>query len=79
MDALPILEMNVSSPASRHPGVMHACGHDAHTASLLGTAFILQSLSSPLRRRTVKFIFQPGEEKLPGGASLMIKEEGVLE
>lgn len=77
MDALPILEINELPYASRHKGVMHACGHDAHTASLLGTAFILQSLV-PRFGGTVKFIFQPGEEKLPGGASLMIKE-GVLE
>ncbi len=57
-------------------GVMHACGHDFHTASLLGTAFILQSLKSKFSG-TIKLIFQPGEEKLPGGASLMIKS-GVL-
>jgi amidohydrolase len=77
MDALPILEMNETSYASRHKGVMHACGHDAHTASLLGTAFILQTLA-PRFGGTVKLIFQPGEEKLPGGASLMIKE-GVMD
>jgi amidohydrolase len=77
MDALPILEMNEVAYASRHKGVMHACGHDAHTASLIGTALILQSLK-PRFGGTVKLIFQPAEEKLPGGASLMIKE-GVLE
>lgn len=77
MDALPITEANDISYASKHRGVMHACGHDAHTASLLGTAQILQSLKNEFGG-TVKLIFQPGEEKLPGGASLMIKD-GVLE
>jgi len=76
IDALPIKEANDISYASAHDGVMHACGHDAHTSSLLGTAFILQSLRSSFGG-TIKLIFQPGEEKLPGGASLMIKE-GVL-
>lgn len=77
MDALPILEANDVPYKSKNPGVMHACGHDVHTSSLLGTAHILNQLKSEFGG-TVKFIFQPAEEKLPGGASLMIKE-GVLE
>ncbi|PWK75315.1 amidohydrolase [Mucilaginibacter oryzae] len=77
MDALPILEANEVPYKSQNPGVMHACGHDAHTSSLLGTARILTELKSRFAG-TVKLIFQPAEEKLPGGASLMIKE-GVLE
>jgi len=77
MDALPIVEANDVSYVSKNPGVMHACGHDVHTSSLLGTARILSELKDEFAG-TVKFIFQPAEEKLPGGASLMIKE-GVLE
>lgn len=77
MDALPITEANAVDYRSKNSGVMHACGHDAHTASLLGTAAILNALKDNFGG-TVKLIFQPGEEKLPGGASLMIKE-GVLE
>jgi amidohydrolase len=77
MDALPILEANDVPYKSTNPGVMHACGHDVHTSSLLGTAKILTELKDDFGG-TVKFIFQPAEEKLPGGASLMIKE-GVLE
>src|SRR5690606_23262215 len=72
MDALPITEIEGREYGSKHTGVMHACGHDVHTASLLGTAYILQSLKSDFGG-TVKLIFQPGEERLPGGASLMIK------
>ncbi|RYU89305.1 amidohydrolase [Mucilaginibacter terrigena] len=77
MDALPITEANDVPYKSQNPGVMHACGHDVHTSSLLGVAKILTDLKSEFGG-TVKLIFQPAEEKLPGGASLMIKE-GVLE
>ena len=77
MDALPIQENSKNSYCSKNPGIMHACGHDAHTAMLLGTAFILNDLKDKFFG-TIKLIFQPGEEKLPGGASLMIKE-GVLD
>lgn len=77
MDALPIRETNPVSYASRNEGVMHACGHDAHTASLLATAAILNTVKSQFGG-TIILIFQPGEEKLPGGASLIIKSR-VLE
>lgn len=77
MDALPITEANDVSYKSQNVGVMHACGHDVHTSSLLGTAKILTELKNEFGG-TVKLIFQPAEEKLPGGASLMIAE-GVLE
>ncbi len=77
MDALPIHEQNNVPYASRYPNVMHACGHDFHTSSLLGTARILQELRNDFGG-TVKFLFQPGEEVLPGGATHMIRD-GVLE
>ena len=77
MDALPIAEQNEVSYKSTRAGVMHACGHDVHTASLLGVARILNLLRDSFEG-TSKLIFQPGEERIPGGASLMIKE-GVLE
>ncbi len=78
MDALPIKEANYDSPyRSQNEGVMHACGHDAHTASLLGCASILQELREEFSG-SIMLIFQPGEEKFPGGASLMIAE-GVLD
>ena len=77
MDALPIKETNNVEYKSVNEGVMHACGHDVHTSSLLGAARILNEVKGDFEG-TIKFIFQPGEEKLPGGASLMIKE-GVLE
>ncbi|WP_353196333.1 M20 family metallopeptidase [Parapedobacter defluvii] len=77
MDALPITEIPGREYGSKRAGVMHACGHDVHTSSLMGTARILQSLKADFGGM-VKLIFQPGEERLPGGASLMIKE-GVLQ
>ncbi|MBX2814576.1 MAG: amidohydrolase [Saprospiraceae bacterium] len=77
IDALPIQEENEVEYASTRPGVMHACGHDVHTASLLGTARVLKSVEKHLEG-SVKLVFQPAEEKLPGGASLMIAD-GVLE
>jgi len=75
-DALPITESNEVEYCSTNDGVMHACGHDAHTASLLGAAYILNQHKSEWEG-TVRLIFQPGEERLPGGATLMVKA-GVL-
>lgn len=77
IDALPIQEENDVPYKSQNPGVMHACGHDVHTSCLLGAAKILNELKEEWEG-TVKLIFQPGEERNPGGASLLIKE-GVLE
>jgi amidohydrolase len=77
IDALPIEEQNQSHYKSINPGVMHACGHDAHTAMLLGAAKILNEIKDSFSG-TIKLIFQPAEEKLPGGALQMI-DEGVLE
>jgi amidohydrolase len=77
MDALPIQEKTDLPFQSMFPGIMHACGHDAHTASLLGVAAIVQENRDQLKG-TAQFIFQPGEEKLPGGASMVIKE-GLFE
>jgi hippurate hydrolase len=77
MDALPITEENTVTYKSKNIGVMHACGHDVHTTCLLGAAKILNELKDEWEG-TVKLIFQPGEEKNPGGATLMIKD-GVLE
>ncbi|HTL83396.1 MAG TPA: M20 family metallopeptidase [Bacteroidia bacterium] len=77
LDALPIREKNETEYCSKNEGVMHACGHDVHTASLIGVAHILQQHKNDFEG-TMKLIFQPGEEKAPGGASLMIKD-GVLE
>lgn len=73
MDALPISEANDVPYRSQVPGVMHACGHDVHTASLLGTARILNSVKDQFEG-TVRLLFQPGEEKNPGGASYMIRD-----
>lgn len=77
MDALPIEEKNDVPYKSKNEGVMHACGHDVHTSCILGAALILNKFKDEFEG-TVKIMFQPGEEVLPGGASLMI-EEGVLE
>ncbi len=76
IDALPIHEENNIAYRSTTDGVMHACGHDVHSSCLLGAARILSELKDQWKG-TVKLIFQPGEEKNPGGASLLIKE-GVL-
>tara|TARA_B100000674_G_scaffold464402_1_gene446350 strand:+ start:27 stop:1211 length:1185 start_codon:yes stop_codon:yes gene_type:complete len=77
IDALPILEKNEVDYKSQNEGVMHACGHDVHTSSMLGVCKILNDLKNSFEG-TFKIVFQPGEEILPGGASLMIKE-GALE
>jgi amidohydrolase len=77
MDALPIVEANEVSYKSTNPGVMHACGHDVHTSSLIGTVKILHELRAEFDG-TVRFLFQPGEEKNPGGASYMIRD-GALQ
>lgn len=77
MDALQIQEENPVEYASKNEGVMHACGHDVHMASLLGTAKILKYLEKDMQG-TVKLIFQPSEEVYPGGALPMIRA-GVLE
>ena len=77
MDALPIAETNEVPYRSKNPGVMHACGHDVHTSSLLGTARILNAIKDEFEG-TVRLLFQPGEEKNPGGASYMIRD-GALE
>ncbi|MEI8279139.1 MAG: M20 family metallopeptidase [Bacteroidota bacterium] len=77
LDALPIQEANDVDYASKNDGVMHACGHDVHTSCLLGAARILYTTRDQWEG-TMKLIFQPGEEKHPGGASLMIAA-GVLE
>ena len=77
LDALPIREKTNLPFASEHAGVMHACGHDMHTASLLGTAFILHQLQDRIAGN-IRLVFQPAEELLPGGALAMIKE-GALD
>lgn len=77
IDALPILEETGLEYASVNDGIMHACGHDIHTSMLLGAAIILKKIENNLNG-TVKLFFQPGEEMLPGGATMMI-EEGALD
>lgn len=77
MDALQLNEVNHEPYKSKNQGIMHACGHDAHLASMLGTAHILNEIKQSFSG-SIKIIFQPSEEKFPGGASVMIKE-GVLE
>ncbi|NML36751.1 amidohydrolase [Chitinophaga sp. G-6-1-13] len=77
IDALPITEANDVSYKSVNNGIMHACGHDVHTTVVLGATKILHELKDELEG-TIKILFQPGEEKHPGGASIMI-EEGALE
>ncbi len=77
MDALPIREQNTFDFVSQNDGTMHACGHDAHTASLLGTAQILHAIRDELSG-SVRLLFQPSEEKIPGGASVMI-DAGALD
>jgi amidohydrolase len=77
MDALPIAEENNVPYSSKVVGVMHACGHDVHTASLLGTAKILNLLKDQFEG-TVRLLFQPGEEKNPGGASYMIRDGALV-
>ncbi len=77
MDALPILEENDVDYKSKKEGVMHACGHDVHTTILLGAAKILWELRNEFEG-TIKLLFQPGEEKNPGGASYMIRD-GALQ
>ncbi len=78
MDALPIEEENDVPYRSTSPGVMHACGHDVHTSSLLGTTRILHRLRDQIAGR-IKVLFQPAEERLPGGASLMIKDGALTD
>jgi amidohydrolase len=73
MDALPIVEQNDVEYKSKREGLMHACGHDVHTSSLLGAAIILNELSDQFEG-TIQLVFQPAEEVLPGGASLMLKD-----
>ncbi|MGB9832637.1 MAG: M20 metallopeptidase family protein, partial [Caldisericum exile] len=77
MDALPIQEENEVPYKSRKDGKMHACGHDAHTAMLLVTSKVLTQMKEDVDFN-VKFVFQPSEERDPGGAIGMI-EEGILE
>ena len=73
IDALPITEKNDIDYKSKIDGKMHACGHDVHTASLLGASIILNNLKDEFSG-TVKLVFQPAEEKAPGGAKAMLEE-----
>lgn len=77
MDALPIEEQNDLEYKSKNPGVMHACGHDIHASSLLGAAFILNQIKNEIPG-SIYLVFQPGEERIPGGARLML-EEGIFD
>ncbi|MCM3080632.1 amidohydrolase [Brevibacillus invocatus] len=77
MDALPIQEENTFSYASQNPGVMHACGHDGHTAMLLGTAKVLSEMKDQIKGE-IRFFFQHAEELFPGGASEMVAA-GVMD
>lgn len=76
MDALPIVETNDVSYKSTNEGVMHACGHDVHSSILIGVIHVLKQLEDRMSGK-IRFIFQPGEERLPGGASLMIKDKAL--
>jgi amidohydrolase len=76
IDALPIQETNDVSYKSTKVGVMHACGHDVHTACAIGTLLILNEIKDVVAG-TIDFIFQPGEEKHPGGASIMLKQKAL--
>ncbi|MCL4168865.1 UNVERIFIED_CONTAM: hypothetical protein GTU68_020952, partial [Idotea baltica] len=78
IDALPIIEISEAEYASKNVGIMHACGHDAHTASLLLCARILNEMKSELKG-TVNLLFQPAEEVMPGGASLVMKEKAYID
>ncbi len=77
MDALPIQEENTFPYASKNPGVMHACGHDGHTAMLLGAAKVLSTMKDEIAGE-VRFLFQHAEEVLPGGAEEMVAA-GVMD
>ncbi|MBL7958827.1 amidohydrolase, partial [bacterium] len=77
LDALPLAEETGAPYSSENAGVMHACGHDAHTAIVTGTLLVLNKMKSQLKGN-IKFIFQPAEEALSGGAELVVKE-GVVD
>lgn len=77
MDALPIVEQNSCSFASKHHGIMHACGHDAHTAMLLGAGYVLNNLKEHIHG-TILLVFQPAEEDAPIGGAQAMLEDGVF-